>query len=234
MKRKFLVLVLILLATQGFSQGVELYVGYPIRFPDKSTAYKSREGRNLNNVQAGFSFNTYIRSVSLQFGLGYLSDNYQFKYTHSTPNLDERSLSVHNNYVNFTFMVYPKLYADGKNVVSLGVGGNLLFPQNGKARYTYDDGTETVGPHGGNYFVVVMPRVSVRYSRWLGKSFYFFANANTDITVMPAYEKNQYKGDKYFSTAILSVDAGVGYFLHRKKGMKQPRYFQPWKKKVKE
>lgn len=225
----------VIMLSAGYSQGIELYAGYPMQLAPRSSAGTVQ---NFGNWNAGLNFMIYIRSVAIQFGGGYMQSNYKIAYNHTSVGNDPIRANVFNSYVNLPLMVYPKIFADGKNALSVGAGASFMLPtQNAKAEIEYEDGTTKTGSRG-IFKKMVKPRISIRYSLFFGKSFLFFADLYTDITVMemfqdssPGHGPNPDLGiPSYYSPAMLGLNAGICYVLPLNRQM-QPKYFQKKLKK---
>lgn len=213
------------------SQCIELYGGY---FNRLKPVYGENRVRNFNNGSAGIGGNVYIRSVAIHVGIGYMSENYQIDYVYSSSSNDEILAKVSNYSINGLLMVYPKLYADGKNVLSMGAGANFMFPRRmPHATIRYEDGTIKQAKSGG-FYRTVAPRIAVRYTRVFAQSFLFFTDLYSDITPMQSFVQGS-SGESsppipyYWSWASLGLNVGVGYVIPTN-GVKMPRYFY---KKVK-
>lgn len=128
------------------SQGIEVYGGYPVRLHREMSKPYVSQFNNLNNGQGGIYMSIFSRPLLLQLEVGYISNNYSYRYNYPSGEFPVyKALSVSHYYVHIPLMVYPKLYADDNNVFSIGGGCNLLFPSRLRYRLHYDNGMVSKG-----------------------------------------------------------------------------------------
>ena len=213
------ILLVLLLPIYVYSQEVEISGGYPVKLVNRASAGNVQ---NWNNGSSGVNVTVYTYPLAIQVGAGYVSNNYKIGKG-----------IVHHNYINVPVMLYPKLYADGSNIVSIGVGVNFFLPLNKTIRATVNNQMATEGI----FKRMVMPKIAIKYTRVLNKTFLFFAEAYSEITVMesffsysPGHGPNPaIEIPHYYSPATIGANVGIGYILPVKNDM--PKYFQKWQKK---